>query len=83
MWNRMPLRWRGGRRSICRDGRRSGGGTGTRADRHQRRVHAKAAFALLADPNQPWRWRMPWEMLDLYWVDERSVPPATPRAITA
>src|ERR1039458_7532664 len=35
----------------------------------------KAAFALLADPNQPWRWRMPWEMLDLYWVDERSVPP--------
>ena len=35
----------------------------------------RAAFALLADPNQPWRSRMPWEMLDLYWVDERSVPP--------
>jgi len=35
----------------------------------------RAAFELLADPNQPWRWRMPWEMLDLYWVDERSVPP--------
>jgi 6-phosphogluconolactonase len=35
----------------------------------------KAAFELLADPNQPWRNRMPWEMLDLYWVDERCVPP--------
>jgi len=35
----------------------------------------KAAFELLADPNQPWRWRMPWDMLDLYWVDERCVPP--------
>lgn len=36
----------------------------------------KAAFELLADPNQPWRGRMPWEMLDIYWVDERCVPPA-------
>jgi 6-phosphogluconolactonase len=35
----------------------------------------KTAFELLADPNQPWRNRMPWEKLDLYWVDERSVPP--------
>jgi len=35
----------------------------------------KAAFELLADPSQPWRWRMPWENLDLYWVDERTVPP--------
>jgi 6-phosphogluconolactonase len=35
----------------------------------------QAAFELLADPSQPWRWRMPWEKLDLYWVDERSVPP--------
>jgi len=35
----------------------------------------KAAFELLADPNQPWRNHMPWEMLDLYWVDERSVSP--------
>ncbi len=35
----------------------------------------KATFQLLADPNEPWRSRMPWENLDLYWVDERSVPP--------
>jgi 6-phosphogluconolactonase len=35
----------------------------------------KAAFAALADPAQPWRSRMPWEKLDLYWVDERTVPP--------
>jgi 6-phosphogluconolactonase len=35
----------------------------------------KAAFQLLADPNQPWRSRMPWNDLDLYWVDERCVGP--------
>ena len=35
----------------------------------------KAAFELLADPSQPWRWRMPWENLELYWVDERGVGP--------
>jgi 6-phosphogluconolactonase len=35
----------------------------------------KAAFALLADPGKPWRARMPWEKLDLWWVDERCVPP--------
>ena len=35
----------------------------------------KAAFELLADPAEPWRRRMPWESLDLYWVDERCVPP--------
>ena len=35
----------------------------------------KAAFEQLADLNQPWRWRMPWDKLDLYWVDERCVPP--------
>ena len=38
----------------------------------------KAAFALLADPNQPWRSHMPWNLLDLYWVDERCVPPGHP-----
>jgi 6-phosphogluconolactonase len=35
----------------------------------------KATFELLADPSQPWHRRMPWEMLDIYWVDERCVPP--------
>lgn len=38
----------------------------------------KAAFALLADPAQPWRARMPWSKLDLWWVDERCVPPNDP-----
>ena len=35
----------------------------------------KATFQLLADPTQPWRNRMPWDRLDIYWVDERAVPP--------
>jgi 6-phosphogluconolactonase len=35
----------------------------------------KATFQLLADPNLPWRTRMPWDKLELYWVDERCVPP--------
>jgi 6-phosphogluconolactonase len=35
----------------------------------------KAAFALLGDRGQPWRDQMPWDKLDLYWVDERCVPP--------
>lgn len=36
----------------------------------------KATFQLLADPAQPWRERMPWSKLDLWWVDERCVPPS-------
>ncbi|HXR38678.1 MAG TPA: 6-phosphogluconolactonase [Terracidiphilus sp.] len=35
----------------------------------------KATFQLLADPNEPWRSRMPWADLEIYWVDERSAPP--------
>lgn len=35
----------------------------------------KAAFQLLSDPHERWRSRMPWERLQLYWVDERTVPP--------
>ena len=35
----------------------------------------KAAFQLLADSARPWRARMPWEKLELFWVDERCVPP--------
>ena len=35
----------------------------------------KAAFELMVDPGQPWRGRMPWDKLELFWVDERCVPP--------
>lgn len=38
----------------------------------------KAAFHILADSNQPWRARMPWDQLELFWVDERTVPPEDP-----
>ncbi|HWG22439.1 MAG TPA: 6-phosphogluconolactonase [Terracidiphilus sp.] len=38
----------------------------------------KDAFHLLADPRQHWRARMPWNNLELYWVDERTVPPDDP-----
>lgn len=38
----------------------------------------KAAFQLLADPHQRWRSAMPWDRLNLYWVDERTVPPDHP-----
>jgi 6-phosphogluconolactonase len=33
----------------------------------------KRTFELLAE--SPYREQMPWEKLDLYWVDERAVPP--------
>ena len=35
----------------------------------------RAAFQLLANPAEPFLSAMPWEKLQLYWVDERSVPP--------
>lgn len=38
----------------------------------------KAAFHLLADQHQRYRGAMPWDRLDLYWVDERCVPPNHP-----
>jgi 6-phosphogluconolactonase len=38
----------------------------------------KATFELLADPNLPWLKRMPWSKLELFWVDERCVPPDHP-----
>lgn len=40
----------------------------------------KAAFALMADPGQPWRGRMPWDTIELFWVDERCVPPDDPES---
>src|ERR1700744_846007 len=38
----------------------------------------KNAFALLADPSAQFREQIPWENLELYWVDERCVPPDHP-----
>jgi 6-phosphogluconolactonase len=35
----------------------------------------KSAFGALAEPGEEWRERMPWKNLDLWWVDERCVPP--------
>ena len=35
----------------------------------------KAAFQLLANPAEPFRAAMPWDRIELYWVDERTVPP--------
>jgi 6-phosphogluconolactonase len=35
----------------------------------------KAMFALLADRNQPYFAQVPWQNLQLFWVDERCVPP--------
>lgn len=40
----------------------------------------RAAFELLGDPSQPWRARMPWEEVELYWVDERCVPNDDPES---
>jgi 6-phosphogluconolactonase len=35
----------------------------------------KPVFEALADPEQEWRGKIPWDRLDIYWVDERCVPP--------
>jgi 6-phosphogluconolactonase len=35
----------------------------------------KVMFGLLADPEHPYVKQVPWDKLDLYWVDERCVPP--------
>jgi 6-phosphogluconolactonase len=35
----------------------------------------KATYGLLADAAQPWRSRVPYDKLDLYWTDERAVSP--------
>lgn len=38
----------------------------------------RQTFQLLADPSHPYRAQMPWEKLEIYWVDERCVPPDNP-----
>jgi len=38
----------------------------------------KVTFGLLSDPMQPFVTRMPWQHLELFWVDERTVPPDSP-----
>ncbi|MGC2400371.1 MAG: 6-phosphogluconolactonase [Acidobacteriaceae bacterium] len=38
----------------------------------------KNTFAMLADPSAQFREQIPWENLELYWVDERCVPPDHP-----
>jgi len=38
----------------------------------------KKTFALMADPAEPFLKAMPWERIELYWVDERCVPPDHP-----
>ena len=38
----------------------------------------KATFALLADPAGPYAATIPWDQIDLFWVDERTVAPDDP-----
>ncbi|HXC97151.1 MAG TPA: 6-phosphogluconolactonase [Edaphobacter sp.] len=35
----------------------------------------KTMFALLANPAEPFLTQVPWDKVELYWVDERCVPP--------
>jgi 6-phosphogluconolactonase len=38
----------------------------------------EAVFRLLASPEEPYRAQMPWDRIELFWVDERCVPPDQP-----
>jgi 6-phosphogluconolactonase len=38
----------------------------------------KPVFSLLADPREPYREKIPWDRLVVFWVDERCVPPDHP-----
>lgn len=40
----------------------------------------QAAFKLLADPAQPFLNTIPWNNIQLFWVDERCVPPDSPES---
>jgi len=37
-------------------------------------------YQLLADPKSPWRQRIDWQRLHLFWGDEREVPPDHPES---
>src|SRR3984885_7312767 len=38
----------------------------------------KQTFEMLADPSAQYREQIPWENVELYWVDERCAPPDHP-----
>jgi 6-phosphogluconolactonase len=38
----------------------------------------RAAYEALADPSRPWRTQVEWGRVDLFWGDERHVPPDHP-----
>ncbi|HEX4155756.1 MAG TPA: 6-phosphogluconolactonase [Acidobacteriaceae bacterium] len=40
----------------------------------------QATFKLLADPAHPFLATIPWDKLQLFWVDERCVPPSSPES---
>ena len=40
----------------------------------------QAMFKLLADPTGPFANTLPWDKLQLFWVDERCVPPSDPES---
>src|SRR5258708_25356487 len=40
----------------------------------------KSMFQLLADPAEPFLKQVPWDRFELYWVDERCVPPDHPES---
>lgn len=40
----------------------------------------QASFKLLADPAGPYANTIPWDKLQLFWVDERCVPPGSPES---
>lgn len=40
----------------------------------------QATFKLLADPTQPFLNTIPWDKIQLFWVDERCVPPDDPES---
>lgn len=40
----------------------------------------QATFKLLADPARPFLATVPWDKLQLFWVDERCVPPGNPES---